>query len=117
MNTYYVIWEITSALTGAQKIKLWNALHTFGEQSDAQPYRITHGRQRTDGQAVLLVITVPADVTKEEFIATLAAELGISATTLRNNSNFTKLSGGNTDQRAEAARQFITANAAPWGEL
>jgi hypothetical protein len=117
MNTYYVIWEILTALTGPQKIKLWNALHTFGEQSDAQPYRITHGRARGDGQAVLLVLTVPGDTTKADFISALAAELGISAATLNANSNFTKLAGGTTEQRAESARQFITANAASWGEL
>ena len=117
MNTYYVVWEILTALTALKKQRLLDALNSFGEQSDPQPYRITHARARADGQAVLLVVTLPADVTKEEFVSYLASELGISQATLRSNSNFTKLAGANTEERAQTARDYIALNAVAWGEL
>lgn len=117
MNTYYLVWEVTTALSAAQKTKLWTALHRFGRQIDDQPFRITHGRARVDGQAALMVLTVSGDVTKADLLQALADEIGISPATLNANSTFTKMSGASTDERAASARDYIAANAVAWGEL
>lgn len=113
----YVILEVTgAALTGAQKTKLVTALKRLGRQTDNQPALITHMRPRPDGMAALLEITLTAEMTKAEALDALAAELGISRTTLNSRLNFTVLTGKDWSDRAQAARDYIAANAAAWGE-
>ena len=114
MNTYYFILEVITILTNNQKLKLRNALLAFGRQSDDQPFRITHGRVRLDGQAVLIVISVDEGVTKSDFLDSLSVELGISKALINSNSIFTLMAGTNTEERAASARQYIIDNSTEW---
>lgn len=114
MNTYYLLMVVTTTINAAQKQALRRALLTFGRQDDDQPYRITRARPRLDGQACLFVITVAGTPSKADFMSALAAELGISVATLNANTTFTRFAGSTVTERADAARDYIAANAAEW---
>lgn len=113
-NTYYLLMVVTTPINAAQKQALKRALLSFGRKDDDQPYRITRARPRLDGQACLFVITVDGTPSKADFMAALAAELGISVATLNANTTFTRFAGATVTERADAARDFLVANNAAW---
>lgn len=113
----YVVLEVTgAALTNPQKVRLRDALLALGVQTDDHPAIKTHLRRRLDNQAALLEVTLEGEMTKAQALDALAAELGISRSTLNSRLNFTVLAGGDWSERAQSARDYIAANAAAWGE-
>src|SRR3990167_1698501 len=113
-STYYLVFQFSDLLDKPSKEKFRNAFRSFGKTDDPQPYRITHGRQRLDGQAMLMVITLPNGSGKADFINILADELGVPRGQINAKTTFTKLPGTTTEERAQAARDYIIANKAAW---
>lgn len=113
-DTFYFVWQIAININALQKSKLRQSLHVFGRQNDPQPYRITHGRVRLDGQAMLMVLTVTGTPTKADFISAVATEIGMSNAALNATSTFTLMVGGDVWQRAQSARDYVIANAVEW---
>jgi hypothetical protein len=112
----YMVIEVVTALSGAQKIKLRDTLLGMGRQSDPNPCYITHHRPRTDNQAMLVEITVPASLSKADIVNALATALGVSVATLNANLNYTLFAGGDWETRRQACVAYLGANQAAWGE-
>jgi len=112
----YVLVEVTIALTGAQKIKVRDALLSLGTHSDGQPAFNTHLRARLDGQAAIVEYTMPAETTKAEIVAQLAADLGLTVAQMGAAATYLVSPGATWESRRQATISYIAAHLLAWGD-
>ena len=114
----YFLLEVSDSLTPAQLVKVRDAVLEMGRQTDDQPARITHIRQRLDKRAIIGEITLQTKkITKAQVVTKLANKLGVSEQAVIDNvEQFVVFPGANWEKRRETAVQYIVDNDAEWEE-